>query len=91
MMIAEEVVTVFVSGYQIFRAIRLDEDAEDQSESVKFGYRLIGPQGQEYYLMRVTTRPEILVAMDMEKKVKAPPFAKRVFTDKGPEGLRIAK
>lgn len=87
----EQVAAVFVSGYQIFRAIRLDESADEQPQSVKFGYKLIGPRGQEYYLMRVTTRPEIMLAMDMNKKIKAPEFAKRVFTDKGPEGLRIAR
>lgn len=86
-----EVAAVFVSGFQIFRAIRLDENSDEQSEAVKFGYKLIGPDNQVYHLMRTQSRPEIMLAMDMTKMVKAPPFVNRVFTDSGIQGLRIAK
>jgi hypothetical protein len=80
---------VFVSGMQIFRAIKLDEDAPDQPDATKFGYKLIGPQGQEYHLMRVFDRPHLLIALDMKRRIQAPTFKGTLFTDTESE-LKIA-
>lgn len=86
----EEVVGVFVSGYQIFRAIKLDEEGEDISRASKFGYKLIGPEEQIFYLMRVTGHPYLLIAMDIKNRVQAPVFSKIVFSDKNNE-LKIVE
>ena len=85
----EQVVGVFVSGMQIFRAIKLDEDAPDQPDATKFGYRLVGPRGQEYYLMRVNGQPHMMLAMDMKRRIKAPAFGSTIFTDAEKE-LKVA-
>lgn len=84
-----KVAGVFSSGYQIFRAYRLDEEHKEQSKGTKFGYRLVGPHSQEYHLMRVNGRPHLLIAMDMKKRTQPLQFNKVVFTDKD-DDLRIA-
>lgn len=71
---------VFVSGYQIFQAIKLDE-TESKGKN-KFGYKLIGPDNQEYYLMRVNEHPHLLIVMDMKKRIQPKIFSGTVFTDK---------
>ena len=81
---------VFVSGYQLFRAIKLDEDGDDQALATKFGYKLVGPGNAEYYLMRVNGHPHLLIAMDLKRRIQAPPFKAVVFSDEGTE-LRIAR
>lgn len=81
---------VFVSGMQIFRAIKLEEEADDQPGIVKFGYRLIGPRDQEYYLMRVQGNPHLMIAMDMRRRIAAPTFKGTIFTDVEQE-LKVAR
>jgi len=85
----EQPAGVFVSGMQIFRAIKLDEEAAGQSYSTKFGYKLIGPNDQEFHLMRVMDRPHLLIAMDMRRRIQPPIFKGTIFTDVEKE-LKVA-
>lgn len=75
----KEVAGVFVSGYQIFQAIKIDEVDKKKNQ---FGYKLIGPDNQEYHLMRVNEHPHLLIVMDMKKRVTPENFKGTVFTDK---------
>jgi len=74
-----EIAGVFVSGYQIFQAIKLDDVDENKN---KFGYKLLGPDNQEFHLMRVNEHPHLLIAMDMKKRIQPLAFSGTVFTDK---------
>lgn len=86
----EKPVGVFVSGYQIFRAYKLDESGDDQPNNTKYGYRLVGPRKQEFFLARVSSKPHILLAFDLEKRIIAEPFKGSFFSDQNTE-LVIAK
>lgn len=82
-------VGAFASGMQIFQAIKLDEKAANQSESVKFGYALIGPQNRTLHLMRTHDYPHLMIAVDLNAQEAATEFLKIVFNDQ--EGvLKIA-
>lgn len=83
----EEPVGVFASGYQIFRACKFNKEVED---APRYDYRLIGPNKQEFYLMRVPTQLHIMVAMDLENRQIALPFRGTYFSDQNNE-LVIAK
>lgn len=76
----KEIAGVFISGYQIFQAIKLDET--ESKEKNKFGYKLVGPDNQEYYLMRITEHPHLMIVMDMKKRIQPLAFSGTVFTDK---------
>lgn len=83
-MIGEPVAT-FTSGYQVFRACKLDEQNTNQSVLTKFGYKLIGPGGKEFYLMRTYGKSHLMIAMDMKKRVQPPEFKGVVFSDEDTE------
>jgi hypothetical protein len=70
----EEVAGVFAVDMQIFRAIKLDGDS-------KFGYKVIGPEDQEFHLMRVHDKPHLMIALDRRRRTQPPSFKGLVFSD----------
>ena len=82
---SSEPVAAFASGYQIFRAYRLDEKTTHKSNLAKFGYKLVGPGGKEFYLMRANGKPTLMVAIDMKRRVQPTEFKGVVFSDEDTE------
>lgn len=76
-----EPVGILPIGMTAYRIYKLQEDHEDQSLTVKYGYRLLGPKSQSFYLMRNLNDLSLMFALD-KTGVPAAEFKEVWFTDK---------
>jgi len=66
-------------GYQIFQIHKSDKSSI--SGKHKFPYKLVGPDSQEFYLLRINPRPHLLIVYDEKTESTETPFKEYLFSD----------